>query len=349
MTAKTCPYLGLPNDAETMAAFPSHKNYCHHADPVEAVNMDHQLIYCLQPEHNHCQVLRRGIAAPLPAGIKAFPRRRIALPLTWRNVLLALLVLLIAGGALWLQSGGASGFSWLPDQSPVQPAFLSGALPSSTSVFSQPSSTAKLKLTATPQNTAAWAPTSTLAPAKTACPYPEGWLVAALTPDMSLESLAEAYGTQPEVLMQANCLDELPQESGSFLFVPLPTTATPTTAPVDASTTANEPSPTVCRPSSSWVPYIVRAGDTLQKIASFYKISVKDLQQANCMGRSTLIYAGGRILVPYAYPVQPEQPQPTSTPAPLPTDMAQPPAPPVNPPTVAPSNSESTPTIAPPL
>jgi LysM repeat protein len=346
MTAKTCPYLGLLNDAETMAAFPSHKNYCHHADPVEAVNMDHQLIYCLQPEHKHCQVLRKGVAAPLPAGIKAFPRNRIALPLTWRSVLLAALVLLIAAGALWLQSGGASGFSWRPDQSPIQPASLSGALPSSTSVFSQPSSTARL--TASPQNTATRAPTSTLAPAETACPYPEGWLAVALLPDMSLENLAEAYGTRPEVLMQANCLDELPMESGSLLFVPSLPTATAASVPVDGQTEANEPSPTVCSPSRSWAPYIVRAGDTLQKIASFYKISVKDLQQANCMGRSTLIYAGGRLLVPYAYPVQPELPQATSTPAPLPTDMSQPPAPPANTPTVAPSNSESTPTVVPP-
>jgi LysM repeat protein len=342
MTAKTCPYLGLLKDSETMAAFPSHKNHCHFADPVEAVSMDHQLIYCLQPEYTRCMVFRHGNQEPLPADIKAFHRAGIGLPFSWRSLLIILLVLVVAGSAWWLQSGGAAGLSWLPEQSPLQPAFMAGAVPSPTPVFEQPTRTSFPTATAT--RPARQAPTNTPAPVETSCPYPQDWLAVTLLPEMSLESLAEAYGTRPDILMEANCLSEWPPQAGSFLFVPLPPTATPTEVP----TSTNEPSPTVCSPPKSWVAYIVRPGDTLQKIASFYKLSVKDLQQANCMGRSTLIYAGSQIFVPYPYPAQPEQTWPTSTPEPLPTEMSQPPVPPANTPTIPPTNPENTPTVAPP-
>lgn len=303
--------------------------------------MDHQLIYCLQPEHTHCMVLRHGMQSPLPADIKAFSRASIALPFSWRGLLLILLVLVVAGGAWWLQSGGAAGLSWQPEQSPLQPAFMAGAMPSPSPELDQLTPTSLP--TATPKKPASQVPTNTVAPVETSCPYPQDWLAVALLPEMSLESLAEAYGTRPDILMEANCLSEWPLQAGSFLFVPLLPTATLT----DVPTSTNEPSPTVCNSPTSWVAYIVHPGDTLQKIASFYKISVKDLQQANCMGRSTLIYAGGQIFVPYAYPAQPEQTWPTSTPEPLPTEMSQPPAPPANIPTIPSTNPENTPTVAP--
>lgn len=53
-----------------------------------------------------------------------------------------------------------------------------------------------------------------------------------------------------------------------------------------------------CGPPSDWSPYLVRWGDTLGKIAGRYDTSVWSLQEANCLGNASLIYAGTYLWVP---------------------------------------------------
>ena len=55
---------------------------------------------------------------------------------------------------------------------------------------------------------------------------------------------------------------------------------------------------TTCGPSSDWTPYYVRWGDTLGKLAARFDTSVWALQEANCLGNASLIYAGTYLWVP---------------------------------------------------
>jgi len=61
-----------------------------------------------------------------------------------------------------------------------------------------------------------------------------------------------------------------------------------------------------CGAPAGWVQYIVQPGDNLYQISLRYRLSVSELQSANCLGGSTLIYSGQKLWVPNV---------PTSTPA----------------------------------
>lgn len=73
------------------------------------------------------------------------------------------------------------------------------------------------------------------------------------------------------------------------------------TSPVILAPTARPsltPGAQACTPPAGWVIYVVRSGDTLYRLAQLYGVSVARLQQANCMGTSTILIAGTRLYVP---------------------------------------------------
>ncbi|MFT3892459.1 MAG: LysM domain-containing protein [Anaerolineales bacterium] len=54
-----------------------------------------------------------------------------------------------------------------------------------------------------------------------------------------------------------------------------------------------------CGHPTGWVnTHIVKAGENLYRIALSYNITYQQLQSANCMGSSVLIYVGQRLWVP---------------------------------------------------
>lgn len=53
-----------------------------------------------------------------------------------------------------------------------------------------------------------------------------------------------------------------------------------------------------CGPPKNWTSYYVRWGDTLGKLARRFDTSVWALQEANCLGNASLIYAGTYLWVP---------------------------------------------------
>src|SRR5687767_6851908 len=117
----------------------------------------------------------------------------------------------------------------------------------------------------------------------TPCSPPIGWIrIIAGTAD-TIYSIAQRYKITAENLSAANCLQAAELPAGYTLYVP--------------------PVPTVtviaCGPPSGWVrTHVVRAGDTLFRIALSYGTTYPQLQRANCMGSSTIIYAGQRLWVP---------------------------------------------------
>ncbi len=96
---------------------------------------------------------------------------------------------------------------------------------------------------------------------------------------------------------------------------PLPT-HTPTQLPTSTPTTPP------CEVRAGWVPYVVRAGETLFQIGLRYGLTVNALQHGNCLV-STQLEAGQVIYVPPADPPPPTAaPRPTgfpSTPGATPT------------------------------
>jgi LysM repeat protein len=73
-----------------------------------------------------------------------------------------------------------------------------------------------------------------------------------------------------------------------------------------------------CGPPDGWVIYVVKAEDTLAKIAGAYGVSLADLQRANCLGNSTALFTGMNIFVPNT-PTRTPTATTTGTPTVLPT------------------------------
>jgi LysM repeat protein len=98
----------------------------------------------------------------------------------------------------------------------------------------------------------------------------------------TLDSLALAYRVSVSDLQKANCLVSTELAAGSFLYVPpLPTSTRP-----------------ACGAPAGWVIYTVQPGDTLFRISLLYRVSVAQLQQANCLGASSNIVSGQQLRVP---------------------------------------------------
>jgi len=135
------------------------------------------------------------------------------------------------------------------------------------------------------------AATFTPLPPPTNCPPPAGWQTYLVQAGDTLEGLAGRYNVSADQLSQANCLTTDSLLPGSYLYVP----PAPTRTPVP------------CGPPSGWIHYTVLKGDTLYSLAQYYRVTVQQLQQANCMGNSTVLYTGRQIYVP---------PMPTRTPLP---------------------------------
>jgi LysM repeat protein len=127
--------------------------------------------------------------------------------------------------------------------------------------------------------------TATVAFVPTVCtPSTTGWVAIITTASDTIYSLAQRYNTTPEILSEKNCLASINLSAGTLLYVP----PVPATARV-----------TPCGPPAGWVnTHIVKAGENLYRIALSYGITYQQLQSANCMGSSVLIYVGQRLWVP---------------------------------------------------
>lgn len=187
----------------------------------------------------------------------------------------------------------------LPHEFPTPTATVTASTPSETPTETQ---TATVSVSQTETQLAATA---------TPCVPPAGWIRITTAAGDTIYSVAQRYKTSAENLSVANCLLSAELPAGSTLYVP--------------------PVPTVtvvpCGPPIGWVrAHVVRAGDTLSRIAIAYNTTVTQLQRANCMGSSTIIYIGQRLWVPnvptrtpiVGTTIIPDLPTSTDTPTPIP-------------------------------
>jgi LysM repeat protein len=220
-----------------------------------------------------------------------------------RQVFLGLLIalastaLIIGSFSLSLTEGSiAANLAPAQPLSPTTAPTLPPSLPSLESATPSPTLTLTSTLPLVPSWTSTWTPG--VSPSPTNCPPPMGWLAYVVQSGDTLEKIASHYQTSVATLQQANCLLTTGVLPGIVIYVP----------PIPTQT------PLRCGRPSGWIFYIVQAGDTLYRLSQAYGISVAQLQQANCMGSSTLLHVGQPLYVP---PWAPHTPSPT-IPAPVP-------------------------------
>lgn len=199
------------------------------------------------------------------------------------GILAALMSIIILGGSIILavtedSASVAQAISITP--SPTQsPTPLATTLPGEPTYTPSP--------TPLPTST----PTQTSPPPSTSCPPPSGWVSITINPGDTLESLADTYDTSPDELAQANCLLTESLPAGATIYVPEVT-------PTRTSTLAPPPTSVQCGHPAGWILYTVQPGDNLYRIGLAYGVTIRQLQQANCMGYSTSIRVGDRLYVP---------------------------------------------------
>ncbi|HUG34450.1 MAG TPA: LysM peptidoglycan-binding domain-containing protein [Anaerolineales bacterium] len=175
--------------------------------------------------------------------------------------------------------------------------------------------------TETPASTATLAIAPTLPPVQPAtCTIPAGWIQVTVGSNDTIYSLAQRYNTTEGAIVTGNCLTSANLQPSSTIYVPF----VPTVVVIQ------------CSPPARWVrTHIVQPGDNLFRIALSYGLTFPQLQQGNCMGSSTTIYAGQRLWVPNIPTRTPLPgvtntlvfPSSTASFTPVPPTFAQPPSP----------------------
>ena len=229
-----------------------------------------------------------------------------------RQVFLGILValastgLILGGFSLSLAEGNifanpASPLTLTPTISPTLQPFTASVA----SATPTPTLSLTLALTLSPTGTSTWTSTWTpsLTPSPTNCPPPSGWLPYTVQSGDTLDKIAAHYRVSVATLQQANCLLTTGVVPGMVIYVP----------PIPTQT------PLPCGRPAGWIVYIVQPSDTLYRLSVAYGISVAELQQANCMGNSTLLRVGQTLYVP---PWAPHTPSPTISPPVFPTATA---------------------------
>ena len=220
--------------------------------------------------------------------------------------------------------------------------------------------TVTVEATESPVPTELSAPTSTTLPTNTAlptviqfptvisqstlslaCSLPYGWVGILVQPYDTLGTLAQTYQMSQYAILQGNCLTSDQIKPGIVLYVQPRATATYIVNSVP------------CGAPYGWINYYVVAGDTLYNIGGRYRVSVAELQNANCLGSSTNLMVGKVLKVPNvattvplmtstAYPTETVHPtEPAATQTSVPTLTTEPPT--AIPPTAIPDAPTATP------
>ncbi len=146
-------------------------------------------------------------------------------------------------------------------------------------------------------------------PASTVCPAPNGWVAYFVQVGDTLESLALRYSIPAKTIQEQNCLVSPNLIPDTRIYVP----AIPTATPIP------------CGPPASWITYTVQHGDNLYRISLAYRVTVAQLQSANCLGSSTRINVGENLYVPNvptSTPAVTDAPTPTTTLTPTSTEIS---------------------------
>jgi hypothetical protein len=99
---RTCPSIGLMDDADTSLGYPSNWNYCHRSKPIAPPRFRHQEEFCLSGKYSQCPVFLSQQVAPLPEDLR-IPRSTSDLTRNniRRNLVIALMVFIAVMALGW--------------------------------------------------------------------------------------------------------------------------------------------------------------------------------------------------------------------------------------------------------
>ncbi|MBZ0298241.1 MAG: LysM peptidoglycan-binding domain-containing protein [Anaerolineae bacterium] len=190
-----------------------------------------------------------------------------------------------------------------------------------TAIIEDATTTAEANLTATAGAIVEASPTATETP--TSAPITDQFpstINHTVQQGETVAILAERYGSTVEAIVEANGLDDsylIRVGQGLVIPVRLPAPAT-ATQPSVVVVTATPSSPVPPLGSSST--YIVRAGDTLSRIARLFNTNVAALAQLNGIVNVDRIQVGQQLRLP----TEPTSPSPQVTPTHIPTQAPTP-------------------------
>ena len=311
-----CPYLGMVGDRNGHHSFPSRLHLCNAGEPAH-IGLGFQADYCLGGGYPACARYQRAeeaaaseraalgpVALPAAGGAVATSalgpvsptsaklgevrsrEERRASPLV--SILLGLALLsTLAAFAI------AAGLIKLPAGGPI--AVVPTPTPTITAVGS-----ASVEPTVTPS------PSPTATPAPTPTPTPgasSGEVTHVVQPGETLTAISELYDVPIEAIVARNGLanpDAI--QAGQTLIIPLGATAPPpTTAPPTGPPTTT-PKPTKSPEATSFI-YVVKAGDTLSKIADMFHVLQQAILDANPeITDPNQIFIGQEIVIPAPAP-----------------------------------------------
>jgi LysM repeat protein len=169
------------------------------------------------------------------------------------------------------------------------------------------------------------------------CPHDPDWVQTTVERGDTLVYFSEVTGVSINKIKEENCLAVNTIIPGSVLYLPEFTQTTTPTATYEEL---------ACPPPPGWVPYTVERGDNLFRLSRAFRITVPDLQEANCLGNSNLIVRGQILYVPNIPTVSPEpSTTPTRTSLPMATATQ---TPTLSPPTVTSISPTPSQTVMPP-
>ena len=118
---KSCPFLGLNDDPQSLMAYTSPQNCCYRCKPVVPVNLEHQNSYCLDAAHVNCQALNQEAGTPLPRALRYKERGHHVSHSGWTRfiVVSVILIVLIILGAWILSANSPLGVFFSDTPSPV--------------------------------------------------------------------------------------------------------------------------------------------------------------------------------------------------------------------------------------
>jgi LysM repeat protein len=122
------------------------------------------------------------------------------------------------------------------------------------------------------------------------CIPPVGYIAIKFQLGDTLSSLAEKYSISENAILKASCIDSAGFNStslrvGSVVYVPQ---IHPTS---EVGNCSNAP--------YGWRTYSVKYGQTLFELSLVTNVTVSELQEANCLGKSTDIKAGQMLHLPF--------------------------------------------------
>ena len=303
-----CHYLGLKEDPGTALAYASVWNYCHHAKPPAAVNLEHQSQFCQTVNYSQCPVFQNANMRALPRALRgrlvssnqASTRSRWMIPI--------LILLLIGVSVSWY-------FGFGPGRARTN--FISGWLLKTSSAFNFPMANATPK----PQGyglvqTAVLTPTYTVTPSEANSLQPSMAVPSVGLPTIqiathsvtglcgyridnpiggdpklmihqvgrgeSLNMYALQYKTTVDAIVAVNYKLPIPVQAGWIIVIPLGTTNVQDIPPLK--------------------PHLASQADgSILTMAQTYSVDLQDLERVNGLNETCVAFAGW-VLIPRGTP-----------------------------------------------